>query len=114
MGVGGGGVGLGVMLRWFLLPLAIEGDVGWETTDTEISTLDAAPRHPNISSPRHSGLGILQLCRLCDNLGSQLLPARSCAGGTLDRRERSGGEKEGRGASCSSTCARSHSQAGLG
>lgn len=40
MGVGGGGVGLGVMLRWFLLPLAnisriCSGDVGWDRTDTE-------------------------------------------------------------------------------
>lgn len=60
MGVGGGAVGLGVMLGWFLLPLAnisriCSGDVGWERTGTEISTPNTAPRHPNISNPRHSG-----------------------------------------------------------
>lgn len=60
MGVGGGGVGLGVMLHWFLLLLTnisrtCSGDVGWERMGTKMSTSDAVPRHPSTNSPRHSG-----------------------------------------------------------
>lgn len=61
MGVGGGGTGLGVMLCWFLLPLTnisriCSGDAGWERMGTEISTPDAAPRHPDTKQPQAFGL----------------------------------------------------------